>query len=88
MKNSRRSYGNIRLGSNYDNTNPQETLKRGAGAGHHGSHAHMVHEFARSIVENRKAWIDEDFAANITAVGICAHESAMRDGEWIAVPRF
>ena len=76
------------VGGNYDPTNPQETLKTGAGAGHHGSHAHMVNEFARSIVEDRKPWIDEVFAANITAAGICAHESAMRDGEWITIPRF
>ena len=72
----------------YDATNPQESLKVGAGAGHHGSHAHMVNEFVRSIVENRKAWINEEFAANITAAGICAHESALRDGEWITVPEF
>lgn len=76
------------VGKNYDPTNPQDSLMEGAGGGHHGSHAHLVHEFVCSIVEDRKAWIDEEFAANITAAGICSHESALRDGEWVTVPRF
>ncbi len=72
----------------YDPENPHETLKKGAGAGHHGSHSHLVHEFVSSIIEGRKAWIDEELAGNITAAGICAHESALRDGEWVIVPKF
>ena len=76
------------VGGNYDPLNPQETLKNGAGAGHHGSHAHLVNEFVRSIVEERKPWIDEVMGANITAAGICAHLSAMRDGEEVTVPTF
>ena len=39
----------------------------GAGAGHHGSHAHLVHEFVMSCVEERKPWIDEHLGGNITA---------------------
>lgn len=76
------------VGDNYDATNPQESLKRGAGAGHHGSHSHLVNEFVRAIIEDRKPWIDEEMAANITAAGILAHESAMRDGERLIIPRF
>ena len=76
------------VGSDFDETNPQESLKKGAGGGHHGSHAHLVNEFARSILDGRKPWIDEVMAANITASGICAHESALRDGEWITIPTF
>ena len=41
-----------------------------------------------SIVENRKPWIDEHLGGNITAAGICAHESAMRGGEAVIVPEF
>jgi predicted dehydrogenase len=70
----------------YDDTNPQKSFEEGGG--HHGSHPHMVHEFVRSIVENRKPWIDEIKAADWTAAGICAHESAMRDGACVTVPRF
>ena len=58
------------------------------GGGHHGSHPHMVHEFVRSIVEQRQPWIDAITAANWTATGICAHESAMADGREVVVPSF
>lgn len=76
------------VGGNYDPLNPQESLKKGAGAGHHGSHPHLVNEFVMSIVEDRKPWIDEVLGGNITAAGICAHESAMRGGESVIVPEF
>jgi len=76
------------VGGNFDPLNPQETLKKGAGAGHHGSHSHLVHEFVMSILEERKPWIDEVLGANITAAGICAHESAMRNGAAVIVPKF
>ena len=32
--------------------------------------------------------IDEALGGNITAAGICAHESAMRGGESVIVPEF
>jgi predicted dehydrogenase len=58
------------------------------GGGHHGSHPHMIHEFVRSIVEARRPWIDAETAANWTAVGLCAHESAMHGGKAVDVPDF
>jgi len=58
------------------------------GGGHHGSHPHLVHEFIRSIVERRQPWIDAITAANWTAAGICAHESAMAGGREVVVPDF
>ncbi len=76
------------VGGNYDPLNPQESLKKGAGGGHHGSHPHLVHEFVMSCIEERKPWIDEVLGGNITAAGICAHESAMRGGEAVIVPEF
>jgi len=76
------------VGGNFDPLNPQISLKKGAGAGHHGSHPHLVHEFVMSIVENRKPYIDEKLGGNITAAGICAHMSAMKNGESIIVPEF
>ncbi len=39
-----------------------------------------------SIIKERTPSIDEHLAANITAAGLCAHMSAMRDGEKIVVP--
>ena len=76
------------VGDNFDPQNPQASLKEGRGGGHHGSHPHLVHEFVMSIIEERKPWIDEHLGGNITAAGICAHESAMHDGEAVTVPEF
>jgi len=72
----------------FDPQNPQASLKAGHGSGHHGSHPHLVHEFVMSVVENRKPWIDEVLGGNITAAGICAHQSAMKNGESVIVPIF
>ncbi|MGH1525210.1 Gfo/Idh/MocA family protein [Leifsonia sp. L25] len=58
------------------------------GAHHGGSHPFLVHEFVSSIVEGRVALVDALRAAAWTAPGICAHESAMRDGAWIEVPDY
>jgi predicted dehydrogenase len=58
------------------------------GGGHHGSHPHLVHEFVRSIVEGRAPWIGAVTAANWTAAGICAHESALQGGAEVCVPSF
>jgi predicted dehydrogenase len=70
----------------YDETNPQLSLDRDASGGHGGSHPHMVHEFIRSLIEGRKARINEKNGANIVAAGILAHESAMKDGAIFDVP--
>jgi len=70
----------------YDDTNPQKSFE--TGGGHHGSHPHLVHEFVRSIIEKREPWIDSIKAADWTAAGICAHESAMQGGKCVSVPAF
>lgn len=57
-------------------------------AGHGGSHPWLVHEFLSAIQDDRPARIDGRTAAAWTAPGICAHESAMRDGERVEVPDF
>lgn len=76
------------VGGNFDPLHPQDSLKKGSGGGHHGSHPHLVHEFVSSCIEDRKPWIDEVLGANITAAGICAHESALKNGETVVVPKF
>lgn len=58
------------------------------GGGHGGSHPHLIHEFVSSVVENRKPAIDEITAANWSAAGICAHESAMKHGAIVEIPCF
>ncbi|MEK5056933.1 Gfo/Idh/MocA family protein [Paenibacillus shunpengii] len=69
-----------------DPNNPHQSVLQGNG--HHGSHPHLVHEFIRSIVEDRKPRIDAVTAANWTAAGICAHESAMKGGKEVLIPSF
>ncbi len=66
----------------------QKHLSFEQGGGHHGSHPHLVHEFVRSIVEGRKPAIDGVTAANWTAPGLCAHQSAMQGGAEVDIPRF
>ena len=58
------------------------------GAGHGGSHPHLVQEFVAAIVEGRNSAIDAETAANYTCAGICAHESAMNHGKRINLPDF
>lgn len=55
---------------------------------HGGSHPHLVHEFVRSIVEARPAHIHSRIAAAWTAPGICAHQSALHDGDRVSIPRY
>lgn len=58
------------------------------GAGHGGSHPHLVQEFVAAIVEGRESAVDAALAANYTCAGICAHESAMKGGIRIEIPGF
>ena len=74
------------VGGNYDATNPQDSLKVGAGAGHHGAHPHLVHEFVSSILEDREPAVGIRLACQITDTCLAIHESAMRHGERIAIP--
>jgi predicted dehydrogenase len=70
----------------YDESNPHLSFLQGGG--HGGSHPHLVHEFISSIVEGRIPEVDVIRAADITAAGICAHESAMNGGRRVDIPRF
>ena len=58
------------------------------GAGHGGSHPHLVHEFISALVENRDPFPNARQSANITCVGILAHESALQGGKQIFLPEF
>lgn len=70
----------------YSNKNAHLSFKQGGG--HHGSHPHMVNEFISSIIEKRSPYINAVTAANWTAPGICAHQSAMQGGKEITIPIF
>lgn len=70
----------------HDEKNPHLSFLQGGG--HGGSHPHLVHEFVRSIIEERETCIDTVTGADWTAPGICAHESAMKGGRLVAIPSF
>lgn len=58
------------------------------GAGHGGSHPHLVHEFLMALVDQRQPYPNAVQSSNITCVGILSHESAMKGGEIIGLPEF
>jgi predicted dehydrogenase len=58
------------------------------GGGHGGSHPHLVHAWLSAIRGERPALPDAETSANWTMVGICAHESAMKNGEKVVIPTF
>ena len=66
----------------------QEHLSFIQGGGHGGSHPHLAHNFLMAVLGERPALPDAETSANWTMVGICAHESAMKGGERVAIPRF
>ncbi len=56
--------------------------------GHGGSHGPLTEEFVRAILQDRKPLIDICAALNMTAAGIVAHQSAMKDGELLKIPQY
>jgi hypothetical protein len=66
----------------------QQHLSFTQGAGHGGSHPHLAHEFVMSLVENRDPFPNAAQSANWTCVGILAHESALKSGEIVKLPKF
>jgi predicted dehydrogenase len=58
------------------------------GGGHGGSHPHLAHNFLMAVLGERPAFPDAPTSANWTLVGICAHESALKGGEPVAIPMY
>ncbi len=58
------------------------------GAGHGGSHPHLVHEFVSALLEDRDPFPNARESANWTCVGLCAHESALAGGKIVKLPAF
>lgn len=74
-------------GGVYD-SDENEHLSFTQGAGHGGSHPHMVHEFLSALAEDRDPFPNAAQSANWTSVGILAHESALQGGALIKLPDF
>src|SRR6185295_16961054 len=58
------------------------------GGGHGGSHPHLTHNFLTACLGEKPALPDAATSANWTMVGICAHQSAMKGGDRVIIPRF
>jgi hypothetical protein len=54
--------------------------------GHGGSHAYLVHEFVDAVAHDRQPAISVYDAVRYMAMGVAAHQSALRDGETLNVP--
>jgi hypothetical protein len=66
----------------YDPADPEKSFLFG------GSHPHLVHEFVMSIIEDRPPSINAVTAADWCAAGLCAHQSALQDGQPLEIPLF
>lgn len=71
----------------YD-TDDNQHLSFTQGAGHGGSHPHLVHVFLDKLINDSEGYPNAVQSANITCTGILAHESAMKGGENIPLPDF
>lgn len=71
----------------YD-TDENTHLSFAQGAGHGGSHPHLVHEFVSALVEGRDPYPNAPQSANWTCTGLCAHESALKGGEIVRLPEW
>jgi hypothetical protein len=58
------------------------------GGGHGGSHPHLAHAFLTACLGMSAPMPDAETSVNWTMVGICAHQSALKGGEKIAIPTF
>src|SRR5690606_23467785 len=71
----------------YD-TDENQHLSFTQGAGHGGSHPHLVHEFVNALIENKEPYANGKQSANITCAGILARESALQGGKQLALQHF
>ena len=75
-------------GGVYGGEEGEEHLSFTQGAGHGGSHPHLVHQFVELLRGQGEGYPNEVQSANITCTGILAHESAQKGGEIVRLPEF
>lgn len=76
------------LGGVYSNDEGEEHLSFTQGAGHGGSHPHLVHQFVELLRGNGEGYPNAVQSANITLCGILAHESALEGGAIKRLPEW
>ena len=75
-------------GGVYGGDGGEEHLSFTQGAGHGGSHPHLVHQFVELLHGRGEGYPNAVQSANITCTGILAHESALQGGALIRLPEF
>jgi predicted dehydrogenase len=75
-------------GGVYGGDTGEEHLSFTQGAGHGGSHPHLVHQFVNMLVTGKDAYPNAVESANITCTGILSHESALKGGEIVRLPEW
>ncbi|VAX19660.1 oxidoreductase domain-containing protein [hydrothermal vent metagenome] len=75
--------GEIKYGDNRPPLPPK--MEKG---GHGGSQGYLTNEFIMALVEDREPLIDVYEAIAMTAPGIVAHQSALKNGERLTIPSF
>ncbi len=75
-------------GGVYGGEEGEDHLSFTQGAGHGGSHPHLVHQFVELLRGNGEGYPNAVQSANITCTGILAHESAQKGGEIVRLPEF
>ncbi len=71
----------------YSDNRPSLPSQMGKG-GHGGSHGYLTNEFIMALVEDREPLIDVYEGIAMTAPGIVAHQSALKNGEQLTIPNF
>lgn len=56
--------------------------------GHGGSHGYLMNDFVESVILDRTPLVNIAVALNMTVPGIVAHQSALKDGELMKIPRY
>jgi len=75
-------------GGVYGGEEGEDHLSFTQGAGHGGSHPHLVHQFVELLRGHGEGYPNAVQSANITCTGILAHESAQQGGALIKLPDF
>ncbi len=75
-------------GGVYGSEEGEDHLSFTQGAGHGGSHPHLVHQFVELLQGRGEGYPNAVQSANITCTGILAHESAQKGGEIVRLPKF
>jgi len=75
-------------GGVYGGEDGEDHLSFTQGAGHGGSHPHLVHQFVELLRGSGEGYPNAVQSANITLTGILSHESAQKGGEIVRLPEW